>query len=100
MQQATYSVQQATYSVHLHAANSSAFCCKRAACARGEGPHVFWLVWKMESDEKVLQACAAIVVADALLEKPEQKRKKRVNDYLLERMTKGSYGGLLTELSF
>ena len=46
-----------------------------------------------------MQACAAIVVADTLLEKPKRKIKKRVNDYLLERMTKGSYGGLLTELS-
>ena len=53
----------------------------------------------MESDEEVLQACAAIVVADALLENPKRKRKKWVNDYLLKRTTKGSYGGLLTELS-
>ena len=52
----------------------------------------------MESDGKVRQACAAIVVADALLEKPKRKRKKLVNDNLFERMTKGSYGGLLTEL--
>ena len=54
------------------------------------------LVRKMESDEKVLQACAAIVVTDALLEKPNRKRKKWVNDYLLKRITKGSYGSLLT----
>ena len=53
----------------------------------------------MESDEEVLQACAAIVVADALLEKPKRKRKKWVNDYLLKRTTNGIYGGLLTELS-
>ena len=53
----------------------------------------------MESDGKVRQACAAIVVADVLLEKPKRKIKKWVNDYLLERTTKGSYGGLLTELS-
>ena len=53
----------------------------------------------MDSNEEVLQACAAIVAADALLEKPKRRRKKLVNDYLLEWMTKGSYGGLLTELS-
>ena len=53
----------------------------------------------MESNEEVLQACAAIVVADALLEKPNRRRNKLVNDYLLERTTKGGYGGLLTELS-
>ena len=56
------------------------------------------LVRKTESDEEVLQACAAIVVADALLEKPKRKRKNWVNDYLLKRTTKASYGGLLTEL--
>ena len=53
----------------------------------------------MESNEEVLQACAAIVVADALLEKSNRRRNKLVNDYLLERTTKGGYGGLLTELS-
>ena len=53
----------------------------------------------MESDEDVVQACAAIVVADALLEKQKGKKKEWVNDYLLERTTKGSYGCLLTELS-
>ena len=57
------------------------------------------LVRKMESVEEVLQACAAIIVTDALLEKPKRKRKKWVNNNLLERTTKGSYGGLLTELS-
>ena len=72
--------------------------CKRSRPSRA-GPPVYLLVRKMESDEEVLQAYAAIVVADALLEKPKRKRKKLVNDYLLERMTKGSYGGLLTELS-
>ena len=53
----------------------------------------------MESDEEVLQAGAAIVVADALLEKPKRKRKKLVNDYLLKMTTKGSYICLLTEQS-
>ena len=53
----------------------------------------------MESDEEVLQVCAAIIFADALLEKPKRRRKKWVNDYLLERVTKGSYGSLLTKLS-
>ena len=53
----------------------------------------------MESDEEILQVCAAIVVADDFLEKRKRKRKKWVNDYLLKRTTKGSYGGLLTELS-
>ena len=64
------------------------------------GPHVYCLVRKMESDKKVLQMCTAIEVADALLEKPKRKRSGYwENDYLLERKTKGSYGGLLTELS-
>ena len=71
------------------------FVASYAACTRGAGPQVYCLVQKMESDEAVLQACAAIVVADALLVKPKRKRKKLVNDYLLERTTKGSYGGLL-----
>ena len=53
----------------------------------------------MESDEEVLQACAAMSVADALLEKPKRKIKKWVNNYLLKRTTKGICGGLLTELS-
>ena len=57
------------------------------------------LVRKMESDEEVLPACAAIVVDDAILEKLMRKRKKWVNDYLLKRTTKGIYGVLLTELS-
>ena len=75
------------------------FVASYAASARGAGPHVYCLLQKMELDEEVVQACAAIVVADALLEKPKRKKKKRVNDYLLKRTTKGSYGGLLTELS-
>ena len=57
---------------------------------------VYCVVRKMESDEEVVQVCAAIVLADALLEKPKKKIKRYVNDYLLERTTKGSYGGLLT----
>ena len=75
------------------------FVASYSASARGAGPHVYCLVRKMESDGEVLQACAAIVVADALLEKPKRKRKKWVNDYLLKRTTKGCCGGLLTELS-
>ena len=75
------------------------FVASCSACTRGAGPHVYCLVWKLESDEEVLQACAAIVVADALLEKPKIKKKKWVNDYFLKRTTKGSYGGLLTEQS-
>ena len=74
-------------------AHTSAFCCKLC------GMYKKSLVRKMESDKEVLQACAAIVVADALLEKPKRKKKKWVNDYLLKRTTKCSYGGLLTELS-
>ena len=74
------------------------FVASYSASTRGAGPHVYCLVREMESNEKVLQACAAILVADALLEKPK-RRKKLVNDYLLERTTKGSFGGLLTELS-
>ena len=73
------------------------FVTSYSACTRGAGPYVYCLVRKMESDEEVLQACAAIVVADVLLEKPKRERKKLVNDYLLKRTTKGSYGGLLTE---
>ena len=67
---------------------------------RSQG-HRFTLLFSSEeeSDEEVLQACAAIVVADALLEKPKRRIKKLLNYYLLERTTKGSYGGLLTELS-
>ena len=76
------------------------FVASYAACARGAGPHVYCLVREMESDEEVLQAYTAIVVADALLEKPNRSRKKWVNDYLLARTTNWSYGGLLTELSF
>ena len=53
---------------------------KRSTGAGSAGPHVYCLVRKMESDEEVLHACAAIVVADALLEKPKRKRKKWVND--------------------
>ena len=54
----------------------------------------------VSSEDGVRQGgCAAIVVTVALLEKPKRKSKKWVNDYLLERMMKGSYGGLLTELS-
>ena len=75
------------------------FVASYAAFTRGAGPHVYCLVRKMESDEEVLQACAGIVVANALLKKQKRKRKKLVNDYLLKRTTKGSYGGLLTELS-
>ena len=75
------------------------FVASYAACTRGAGPQVYCLFRKMESGEEVLQACAAIVVADALLEKPKRRREKSVNDYLLERTTKGSYGGLLSELS-
>ena len=52
------------------------FVASYAACARGAGRHVFCLVRKMESDEEVLQVCAAIVVADALLEKPKRKRSR------------------------
>ena len=75
------------------------FVASYSACTSGAGPQVYCLVRKMESDGNDMQACAAIIVADALLEKPKKKRKKRVNDYLLERITKGSYGGLSTELS-
>ena len=74
------------------------FVASYLTCTRGAGPHVYCLVRKMESDEEVLQACAATIVADALLKKPKRKRKKWVNNYLLKRTTKGSYGGLLTEL--
>ena len=58
------------------------FIASYAACARGAGPHVSCLVRKMESDEEVMQACAAIVVADALLFTPcfigetEEKKKE------------------------
>ena len=75
------------------------FVASYLACTRGAGPHVYCLVREMEWNEEVLQACAAILVADALLETPKRRRKKLVNDYLLERTTKGSFGGLLTELS-
>ena len=97
-------MQQSTYSVHLHAANSvyahtSAFVASYAACTRGAGPHVYCVVRKMESGDEVLQACAAIIVADALFIETEEKKKEVVNDYLLERTTKESYGSLLTELS-
>ena len=75
------------------------FVASYAACTRAAGSHVYCLIPKMESDEEVLQECSAIVVTDSLLEKPKRKRNKWVNDYLLERTTKGSYGSLLTELS-
>ena len=61
------------------------FVASYSASARGAGPHVYCLVRKMESDGEVLQACAAIVVDDVLLEKPKRKRKKWVNDYLLKK---------------
>ena len=97
-------VQQATYSVHLHAANlvyayTSAFCCK--LCGMYKRSSFTGLLFSSEDGVRRggSAACAAIVVTDALLEKPKRRRKKWINDYLLERTTKGSYGGLLTELS-
>ena len=74
------------------------FVASYAACTKGAGPQVLFSS-EDRVRRKVLQACVAIVVTDALLEKPKRRRKKLVNDYLLERTTKGSYGGLLTELS-
>ena len=52
----------------------------------------------MSSDEE--DACAATVLAAALVKerKPKRKRKEWVQDWLLETEAKGSYRGLFAEL--
>ena len=54
----------------------------------------------MQSEEEDY-ACAAIVVAAVLSRKmkPKRKRRKWVNNWLLQREEKGSYGGLFSDLS-
>ena len=52
------------------------FVASYAVCTRGAGPHVYCLVRKIESCEEGLQACAAIVVADALFIETEEKKKE------------------------
>ena len=53
----------------------------------------------MSSDDEDM--CAAIVLAAALVKKckPKIEQRKWVNDWLLEREAKGSFGVLFQELS-
>ena len=96
---------QHTRCTYIYAANSvyaytSAFCCKLCGMSKRSMPSRA-SCWLVSSEDGVRRGGSAGMCSNCSRRcfVAKRKRKKLVNDYLLERMTKESYGGLLTELS-